>query len=160
MKYQAKIAFTSTESTYDFGNVCIPLEGQCKNARTSQKKRKRIQKFFFQDYLIIHEYHLCIHLSVTRSVTTVAALHRVESPYRARPSGKWQNEDDEGLCGCTIPMLRTEWVCSTTQETGSARWRERDKKTSTLVNILNFTLYICASVLWQPPKTNMVMEML
>lgn len=93
MKYQAKIAFTSTERTSDFGNVCIPLEGQCKNTKTSQKKRKRIQKIE-NPHLIINEYHLSIHLSVTRCVPTMGT-GQCGSPVQW--GAKWDPHSGPGL---------------------------------------------------------------
>lgn len=107
MKYQAKIAFTSTESTYDFGNVCIPLEGQCKNTRTSQKKRKITQKNVLKNYLIIHKHH-CVHLSVTRSVTT-AGTGQCGSPVQS--GAEWSPHTGPGLLVNDKMRMMRVWVC-------------------------------------------------
>lgn len=141
MKYQAKIAFASIESTSDFGNVCIPLEGQYKNIRTSQEKKQKHTKKILKasahhSWVPSHDppecYQICHHFRARPVWEPCTAWARVESPYRARPSSKWPNEDYEGSCGCAIPMLNE---CS-------ARWRERDKKISTFTCILNF-YFIC-----------------
>lgn len=150
----------------------ISLEEQCKNTRIHRKKGyKKIFKnpahHSGVPSLCLPKCHQICHHYEDRPVWEPCRVWcRVESPYRTRPSSKCQNKDDEGLCGCAIPMLKTE--CMRGRSDCSAQPRKHalpdggrgTRKLQHLYVFLIFTLYVCTSVLWQPPKTNRVMEIL